>query len=77
MDPALALKATQSQTMPPVTMDEVYDSEPADLGIDSDDTEKAVAMRRLWLTLRGVSQVRHLHGCWLLDDAIGHRQEKP
>lgn len=49
-------------------MDEAYGSEPADLGIDSDDTEKAAAMRRIQLDLRGLSQVRHLHRCLLLNE---------
>jgi hypothetical protein len=59
-------------------MDEAYGeawgSEPADLGIDFDDTEKAAAMRRIQLDLRGLSQVRHLHRCLLLNDVTGHQQ---
>ena len=75
MAPALAPKPTRTQAMQPMITVEAYGSDPC-IGIDPDDTEKAAATRRLRLALQGVSQVRHLHRCWLLDAAIGHRQEK-
>jgi hypothetical protein len=61
-------RPTLLRIMSPIIMDEAYGSEPADLGIDSDDTEKAAAMRRIQLDLRGLSQVRHLHRCLLLNE---------